>query len=165
MSALARLADLLRAEGGDLGERARAPDSPASPLVASAGPRTEARAEDYELVVEAIREGYELHFGTPRTVAIEPEDDLALLGGDHLYAVGLARLIELGDVPAVTELADVIGLAAVARAAGDGDLAEAVWAAGARAIGWGTSEAHGQAKALAAAGDPEAAGALRAAAA
>jgi hypothetical protein len=91
--------------------------------------------------------------------------DLALLLGDRLYALGLARLAGLGDLEAVAELADVISLVAQAHAAADSGLAEAVWLAGGTAVGWGASEAHGAAKALARAGDPDAAQALRAAAA
>lgn len=166
MSALQRLASDLRAEGGALAaaltDAAEASEPAHAPARrAASGPRTAARAEDYAVAVEAIREGYLLHYGDAR-VLHPPDDDLALLSGDRLYALGLARLVDLGDVVAVSELADVIGLAAVAQAAGDGGLAEAVWAAGAQAIGWGTSEAHGRAKALAGAGDAKAADALRA---
>ena len=120
-----------------------------------------AAPEEYGLVVEAIREGYLLHYGGARALDIE-DPDLALLAGDRLYALGLARLVELGDVDAVAELADVIGLAAVARANGDPDLAESVWDAGARAVGWGSSGAHRRAKQLASRGDALAAEALRA---
>lgn len=165
MSALRRLAQAVGADGGAL-ERALV-DPPARASgpgrKAAAGPRVAARAEEYELVVEAIHEGYLLHYGGPRLLAVE-DPDLALLAGDRLYALGLARLVELGDVDAVAELADVIGLAAVARARGDSELADAVWDAGARAIGWGPTPAHEQAKRLASGGDPAAAGALRASA-
>jgi len=41
-----------------------------------------------------------------------------LLAGDHLYALGLARLAALGDLDAVAELADVISLSAQAHASG-----------------------------------------------
>ena len=69
------------------------------------------------LLVEAIREGYLLHYAAGRVV--RPEDpDLSLLAGDRLYALGLARLAELGDLEAVGELADVISLAAQAHAEG-----------------------------------------------
>ena len=44
------------------------------------------------------------------------DPDLALLLGDQLYALGLSRLAELGDLEAVAELADVISLLAQARA-------------------------------------------------
>ena len=96
---------------------------------------------------------------------MRPDDpDLALLAGDRLYALGLARLAELGDLDAVAELADVISLAAQAQAEGDAERAEAVWAAGRgrrRARRRPELEA---AKAAARAGEPGAAGALRAAA-
>ena len=51
------------------------------------------------------------------------------------------------------------------RFADDPDLADAVWEAGATAVGFGAGEDHREAKALAQAGDPSAAAALRAAAA
>ena len=96
------------------------------------------RGADYELLVEAIYEGYLLHYHAPRVVR-PPEADLGLLAGDRLYALGLARLVKLGDVEAVAELADVITLSALAHGAGNPELADAVWMAGARAVGWGAS--------------------------
>jgi hypothetical protein len=80
------------------------------------------------------------------------DPDLALLLGDELYALGLARLASLGDLAAVAELADLISLLAQAQAASDPELADAVWQAGAAAIGWGATPAHAAAKALARAG-------------
>ena len=110
--------------------------------------------------VAAVREGYELHYGHPRVVA--PDDpDLALLAGDRLYALGLARLAELGDVEAVSALADVIALCAQARAEERPDLADAVWQAGVAAVGWGTTDALEPAKRAARSGDPGAVGALQ----
>ncbi len=94
-----------------------------------------------------------------------PEADLGLLAGDRLYAIGLARLVALGDTPAVAELADTITLSALAHAAGDPELAAAVWSAGARAVGWGPSDAHRRAKELVAAGAPGALEAMRTSAA
>ena len=61
----------------------------------------------------------------------------------------------------MAELADVISLIAQAQAAGDSDLAEAVWNAGVSAVGWGGGEALEEAKQLARAGDPRALAALR----
>jgi len=90
-----------------------------------------------------------------------PEADLGLLAGDRLYAIGLARLVELGDTLAVAELADTITLSALAQGAGQGKLADAVWAAGARAVGYGCSEAHARAKELVLAGAPNAIEAMR----
>jgi hypothetical protein len=128
--------------------------------VAASGPRVDGRGADYELLVEAIYEGYLLHYHSPRVVR-PPEDDLGLLAGDRLYALGLARLVVLGDVEAVAELADVITLTALAHGSGNPELADAVWAAGACAVGWGASPLHEHAKALARAGSPEALEAMR----
>jgi len=129
---------------------------------AAAGPRAAGREDDYALLVEAIVEGYLQHYGTGRVV--RPEDpDLALLAGDRLYALGLARLAELGDLAAVAELADVISLAAQAHAEGDPERARAIWQAGAAAVGHGSDPEHAAAKAAARAGEPDAAAALRAA--
>jgi hypothetical protein len=168
--ALERLADLLREQGGLMAsllpEGGTVPQSqngggPAQ--LAVAGPRAQAHAAEYELLVEAIYEGYLLHYSTPRILR-PPEDDLGLLAGDQLYALGLARLVALGDLAAVGELADVIALTALAQGEGRGELAQAVWAAGARAVGWGPSDSHRDAKALARAGEPRALEAMRAAA-
>lgn len=133
-----------------------------APALAAMGPRARAHAEEYELLLELIAEGSALHYGRGR-VLVPADDDLALLLGDQLYALGLARLAELGDLHAVAELADVISLVAQAQAAGNPDLAAAVWQAGAAAIGWGPSPAHAAAKAAARAEAPGAAAALRAA--
>ena len=79
---------------------------------------------------------------------VRPEDpDLSLLAGDRLYALGLARLAELGDLEAVAELADVISLAAQAHAEGDADRAAAIWEAGVRAVGDGPRPDHEATKA------------------
>jgi hypothetical protein len=79
---------------------------------------------------------------------LSPEDpDLALLAGDRLYAIGLDKLAALGDVEAVAELADLISLVAQAQAEDDPVRADAVWEAGARAVGAGTSPDHEAAKA------------------
>jgi hypothetical protein len=103
------------------------------------------RGESYPLLVEAIREGYLLHYAAGRVVT--PEDpDLALLAGDRLYALGLERLAALGDLDAVAELADVIALCAQAHAEGDPARAEAVWDAGAAAVASGPAADHQAAK-------------------
>ncbi|HTA15715.1 MAG TPA: hypothetical protein VK781_12740 [Solirubrobacteraceae bacterium] len=128
--------------------------------LAASGPRMNGRAADYELLLEAIYEGYLLHYRAPRVV--QPvEDDLGLLAGDRLYALGLSRLVKLGDIEAVAELADVITLSALAHAGGKPELADAVWMAGARAVGWGASPHHERAKSLVRAGSPAALEALR----
>ncbi len=149
------------------GRTARSGEAHASPSparTAAAGPRAEGRREEYELLVEAIYEGYLLHYGDPRVV--RPSDaDLGLLAGDRLYAIGLSRLVAIEDSDAVAELADTITLSALAHGAGDEALAEAVWAAGAHAVGWGSSAAHRRAKELVLAGSPEAIEAMRTSAA
>jgi hypothetical protein len=159
--ALAAVHDALRAEGGLLAQ-ALGPvpgEDGALGAAAAAGPRSTGREADIAFVIEAIREGELLHYGATRLFgAIEP--DLALLAGDRLYALGLARLAQMGDVDAVSELADVIALCAQARAEERPELAEAVWQAGVAAVGWGGSDALQSAKAAARAGDPGAAGAL-----
>lgn len=131
--------------------------------LAAGGPRAATSAAEYELLLEAIYEGYLLHYGAPRLLC-PAEADVGLLAGDQLYALGLARLVALGDLAAVGELADVITLTALAHGAGRAELAGAIWEAGARAVGWGPSESHGRAKRLARAGDPGALEAMRAAA-
>jgi hypothetical protein len=138
-------------------------DGPGPPQIAAAGPRAAAAPAQYELLLEMILEGSHLHYG-PQRVVRTADPDLALLIGDQLYALGLARLAALADLAAVAELADVISLVAEAQAASDQALADAVWEAGAVAIGWGADERHRAAKELARAGDPGAAGALREAA-
>jgi hypothetical protein len=164
--ALDRLQALLREAGGlmatlvDHDGRTDGAAGCTHARTAADGPRAEGRREDYELLVEAIYEGYLLHYGAPRVVRA-PEADLRLLAGDQLYAIGLARLVELGDTHAVAELADVITLSALAQGAGQEELADAVWAAGARAVGWGPSDAHERAKQLVFAGAPEAVEAMR----
>jgi len=132
--------------------------------LAASGPRAAAHRDDVELALTAVLEGCLLHYGKPRALQIT-DPDLALLAGDRLYALGLARLAAIGDLNAIAELADIISLSAQAHTAGDGELALAVWHAGAAAIGWGADDATAAAKELARAGDPRAAKALHAAAA
>jgi hypothetical protein len=131
--------------------------------VAAAGPRAAAAPREYELLLEMILEGSRLHYGEPRLVR-PVEADLQLLLGDQLYALGLERLAALGDLDAVRELADVISLVAQAHAEGDRARAQAIWEAGAVALGWGAGARHETAKALARAGAASAYRELRAAA-
>jgi hypothetical protein len=157
VTALEALAAELRAEGGLLAAAVTDPPPGDARPGAGAG-----RGPEYALLVEAILEGYLQHYGEGRVV--RPDDpDLALLAGDRLFALGLARLAELGDLAAIAELADVISLSAQAQAEGDPDRAAAVWDAGAAAIVHGGSAELEAAKACARAGAPGAAGALRAA--
>ena len=51
-------------------------------------------------VLEAVYEGYLMHYGEPRAFS-GMDADLRLLAGDALYALGLSRLAETGDLEAV----------------------------------------------------------------
>jgi hypothetical protein len=79
-----------------------------------------------DLVVAAVREGQRLHVGAP-VLLTEADDDLALLAGDRLYALGLERLAAEGDLATVGALADVISACAQALADGDPACAESAW--------------------------------------
>ena len=111
--------------------------------LAAAGERTRVHGDEYALLVESMLEGYLLHYASGRIVC--PHDpDLRLLCGDHLYAFGLARLAQLGDLDAVAVLADLISLCAhVHAAAGRGDAGEAwqltgsLWALASLAVAGG----------------------------
>jgi hypothetical protein len=93
------------------------------------------RADDRArlFVLEAVYEGYLMHYGNPRAFT-GMDADLRLLAGDALYALGLARLAAEGDVGAVRELSDLISLSARAQVLGRGDLAEELWDASAAAL-------------------------------
>jgi hypothetical protein len=134
-----------------------------APFVAL-GPRCHAAPREYGLVIESIREGYLLHYGTPRILA-GLDSDLALLAGDHMYALGLERLAGLGDLEAVRELADLISLCAqiAAETAGD-EATNALWLACATAIAAGGTSEHDAAKAALRRGDEAASSLLWAAA-
>jgi hypothetical protein len=115
VSAADELAGALRAEGGLI-------------AAAVAGETGDAWSGDpaYALVLEAIREGYLQHYGEGRVVRTD-DPDLALLAGDRLYAFGLARLAEQGDLEAVEVLADLISSCAKAHAEQAPDEADAAW--------------------------------------
>lgn len=88
---------------------------------------------DRLFVLEAVYEGYLMHYAEPR--AFEGMDpDLRLLAGDALYALGLSRLTERGDMEAVAELSDLISATARAQAEGDHRAAEELWETSARAL-------------------------------
>ena len=87
------------------------------------------------LGLETIYEGYLVHYGRARLFS-PPDEDIALLLGDYLYAHGLVRVARSGDVDAVADLAELISLCAQGRAEGrDGD--GAAWAATAALLGKG----------------------------
>jgi hypothetical protein len=76
--------------------------------------------------LEAVYEGFLLHYGTPRAFA-GMDADLRLLAGDTLYALGLDRLARAGDVDAVAELGNLISLCAQAQAEGRTADVEQLW--------------------------------------
>lgn len=162
---LGRLAALVREDGGLLADALRQRSDGATPHgdAVARGPRADGHAADLALVIEAVREGYLLHYGAPRLMSRD-DDDLALLAGDRLYALGLERLAAAGDLVAVSALADLIALSAQAQSAGDEALADAVWAAGCAEVGWGPSDELQAAKEAAVAGENDAAERLGAAA-
>ena len=95
--------------------------------------------ERHALGIETIYEGYLVHYGRSRLFA--PGDrDTALLLGDYLYAHGLVRVAETGDVKAVSVLAELISRCAQLRAEGLGGDGEE-WVATSRALGNGAGSA------------------------
>lgn len=82
---------------------------------------------DGAFAVEAIREGWRLHSAGSGGVLAPDDPDLALLGGDRLYALGLERLAADGDLPAIRALADVISECARSHAEGRPELAQTAW--------------------------------------
>jgi hypothetical protein len=147
--ALRTLADQLRAESSVIVGHVVDPPAaePALGSLAAAGRRTAAAPGEYAVVVEAVREGYLLHYANSRLLAaVDP--DLSLLAGDYLYALGLQRLAALGDLAAVRELSDLIGISAQLQAEGrDGSSGKALWLGCVAAIACGASTAHEGAKA------------------
>jgi hypothetical protein len=84
-------------------------------------------------VLEAVYEGYLMHYGEPRAF-IGMDDDLRLLAGDALYALGLSRLAEAGDLEAVAALSDLISRSAQAHAEGRPEDADALWESSAQSL-------------------------------
>lgn len=76
----------------------------------------------------AVREGERAHYGQPQVLRTD-DADLALLAGDHLYALGLADLAERGDLAGVRRLAAIIATCARAHAEGRPEAAAAAWEA------------------------------------
>jgi hypothetical protein len=128
------LAAQLRAEDTPISAHVVEPAAePELGLLVSSGPRAASNPGEYALVVEAVREGYLLHYGEPRLLAGH-DPDLALLAGDYLYALGLDRLATLGDAAAVAVLANLIGTCARLHAESRADCVPELWQAAAREI-------------------------------
>jgi hypothetical protein len=128
--------------------RLREEDTPISPhvvepterpvfgLLAALGERAAGAPGEYALVVEAVREGYLLHYGTSRLLRGH-DADLALLAGDYLYALGIERLAALEDAEAVAVLSELIGRCAQLHAEGREDEVPGLWRVSAFAVGGG----------------------------
>ena len=80
---------------------------------------SDARTEALRLV----REGHDLHYRATE------DADRALLDGDRLYAAGLEKLAESGDLEAIRLLADLISDCARAAAEERPEDAAAAWSA------------------------------------
>jgi hypothetical protein len=115
-------------------------ERPVFGLLAALGPRAAAEPGEYALVVEAVREGYLLHYATPRLLAGH-DQDLALLAGDYLYALGIDRLAALGDTEAVAVLGDLIGRCAQLHTEERLDEVAELWRSAALAVG-GSDHGH-----------------------
>ena len=152
--ALVALVELLRDDDSVIADHLAEPESEAivGQLVA-AGPRAAEAPGEYALLVEAVREGYLLHYGEPRVVR-GADGDLRLLAGDYLYALALERLAALGDLEAVRELADLISISALLHAEREGEGAVALWLASAVAVAVGGGDAHERAKGELRSGQP-----------
>jgi hypothetical protein len=159
--ALRALARQLRDERSVISDWVRDPeDEPSLGILAGAGPRAGAAGAEYALLVEAIREGYLLHYAQPRVLE-GLDSDLALLAGDYLYALGLERLAALGDLEAVRELSDLISLCAQLHAEGRAPgLIGPLWLASAVAVACGADPGHERAKQALRDGRPDAGEAL-----
>jgi len=135
--ALLILAARLREEEAPISAHVVEPaERPVFGLLAALGERAAAAPGEYALVVEAVREGYLLHYGTPRLLRGH-DADLALLAGDYLYALGIERLAALGDDEAVAVLSELIGRCAQLHAEGRENEAPGRWRAAALAVGGG----------------------------
>ena len=128
MTVLGELAATLRDDGGLLAAAVVAPDAAAGTEVA------ELAGAQRALAAEAIHEGALLHYARGRVLR-SAEEDLELLAGDRLFALGLDRLAAAGDLEAIALLSDVIADCARAAAEGRPDDIGAVWRRGAGAIG------------------------------
>ena len=113
-----------------LAEQLAEETTPISPHVIEPG-----GAEAYgSAVLDAVREGYLLHYGEPRLLAGH-DQDLAVLAGDYLYALGIERLAASGDCAAILELAELIGACAQRHVEGREDEVPGLWRAAVATIG------------------------------
>jgi len=98
-----------------------APELLLAPLAASAL-RTE-----HAVGLDLILEGFLLHHGRPRHLAIA-DDGQRVLAGDFCYAQGLATVAASGDLEVVDALAELVALSSVAVAQGAQEVLPSLWA-------------------------------------
>jgi hypothetical protein len=123
----------------ELAGQLRGEETPISPhVVEPAAEASFAPPGDRAFVLEAVREGYLLHYDEARLLAGH-DPDLALLAGDYLYALGIERLAALGDTAAVLVLADLISTSAQLHTEGRGGELPERWRDAAQAIRQGPS--------------------------
>lgn len=132
-AALDSLAGLLRGEETPISECVVEPAARPEHGPAAVGDREGPAAAEYALVVESVREGYLLHYGEARVLSGH-DQDLALLAGDYLYALGIERLARLADGPAVALLAELISDCAKLHAEGREAEVEARWTTAVEAL-------------------------------
>ncbi len=135
MNTLSVLAAQLREEETPISPHVVDPtEEPVFATAVAAGPRASAAPAEYALTVEAVREGYLLHYGRSRLLAGH-DADLGLLAGDYLYALGLDRLARLGDIDAVAVLANLISRCAQFHTEGREDGVPGLWESALEEIG------------------------------
>jgi hypothetical protein len=118
----------------DLASQLRHEETPISPhVVDPAGEQAFVSSGERAFAIEAVREGYLLHYGKPRLLAGH-DADLGLLAGDYLYALGLDHLARRGDVEAVATLADLISRCAQLHAEQREPEVPALWRSAVSAI-------------------------------
>lgn len=139
--ALLKLSRTVAAEGEPLSSHVntRPGSDPALGELVAAGPRTEGSPAEYAFVVEAVREGYLCHYGTPR-ILHGADADLTLLAGDLFYAIGINGLAALNDPESVGILSDLIRVAAELRAEDRAEDAEVLWLAQLLALSCGKDD-------------------------
>jgi hypothetical protein len=98
-----------------------APEPVITPLMSPPLPHDEAVGFDL------ILEGFLLHHGRPRQLAID-DSGRRVLAGDYCYAEGLVRMAASGDLVVIEELADLIALGAAAVADGRREALAPLWA-------------------------------------
>lgn len=93
------------------------------------------------VAIEAVREGFLCHHDAPRTLTVEDED-LGLLAGDLLYAIGLRELALAGDPRAVAILADLIRLVSQRVGSSRRSATSALWLGQTTALAVGSDDRH-----------------------